>query len=152
MRQRATVKIDDKEYTVKELTVKEIVELVSNYKFDGSRPEVLKDDPEGELDAQLGEHGFTILGIFGGVKELVDLGLEGASIEDLYKMTPSEIDTIFQKFKEINSHFFDLAQKVNLGETVLRVLNEILTNFSDLFVNLSSQAMEVSGSMDIPSS
>lgn len=139
MRLRATVKIDKKEYTVKELTVREIIDLISNYESNDDKPNPSAAGAK------------ALLGITPFVEKIIALSIEGAELKDLFELAPSELAMIYEEFKEINSYFFEAAQRLELGKQVEMIVKEILKDFSQYALSLSKQVMQESGIMDTPS-
>lgn len=74
------------------------------------------------------------------------------TIEDLKKMAPSEIRTLWDAFKEVNSDFFDVARALGLTEVLETLRRAIMSDFSKLLVSLLSTATQGSSITDIPSS
>jgi hypothetical protein len=105
MRKRKTIKVDDREITVKELTVKEILEIGNRIADQDKAGDVSL----GAIKAALGNH--------------LGMGVEGVQVDDLMEMAPSEIDSIYQAFKEVNAVFFEVAQQAGLKD-LLRTLQE----------------------------
>lgn len=123
MRKQKTIKIDSKEVTVKELRVKDIRMII--------------------------EQGDKIVG--GGLDQIEKIlplatNLTIAQIED---MAPSELQLVWNAFREVNAVFFDLVAKTGIVETLK---NSILKDLTALFVTLSDQVTESPGDMDTPSS
>ncbi|MBW1666845.1 MAG: hypothetical protein JRJ66_02100 [Deltaproteobacteria bacterium] len=116
MRKRKTIKIDDREFTVKELTVKEILEILDEAGGSGS-------DEGGPID-QIQD-----------LKALVEKHLvkaTDAKIDDFKGMAPSEIKQIVDAFREVNSVFFDAAQRLGLGHLLGRFKSALLKDFLEL--------------------
>lgn len=135
MRLQNSIKIDDKEYTIRELTVREIIDVFSkNESEDGSNhtPE------EGKIAMAVGQ----MFGGAGYLTRFLELAMPGTSLTDLVKLAPSELNKIWEVMKETNTYFFDLAQKLDLGETMVAAIKEVLKNFSTYAVSLSKQAMD----------
>lgn len=107
MRIRKTIKLDDREITVKELTVKEILDVGNRLADQDKDSSVTLDSIREALDQHL------------------SLGVEGVTVADLMEMAPSEIDTIYQAFKEVNKVFFAVAQQAGLAD-LLRQLQEAI--------------------------
>jgi hypothetical protein len=138
MRLQKSIKIDDKEYTIRELTVEEIINLISKSN---------KSDDDGNPNESKTENHFTsilgqVLGTRGYIVEFLDIALPGTKVADLMKLAPSELMTLWDLIKEGNSHFFGVAQKLNLGETLMASVREIIMHFSTYAVSLSKQAMD----------
>jgi hypothetical protein len=107
MRQRKSVKIDDKEYTVKELSVQDMLEIA------------------GAATASTR----TVVGI----QELIAAHLPKASdvtMDDLKKMTPSEIKILWEAFREVNSVFFGLTDSVGLTAMLSDLKNSFIREWS----------------------
>jgi hypothetical protein len=99
MRKRDTLKIDDKEITVKEMTVREIIDLANNKDLLGS-PDLdmaaLKDQAERYLPKFI----------------------EGVKVDELLDFAPSDLKELYVKFKEVNAVFFDIARAAGLTQIV----------------------------------
>lgn len=114
MRQRKTIKLDDREVTVKELTVKEILDIGNRIADQGTGTE-----GEGKSD------NLSLDAIKGALDKHMGLAVEGVTVTDLMEMAPSEIDQIYQAFKEVNKVFFALAHQAGLQDLV-RTLQEAI--------------------------
>jgi hypothetical protein len=145
MRLQERIKIDDKEYTINELTVEEIIKLLSLKTDDGSNP----NPQEEKITSVIG----SIFGSSGYIKEFLNLAMPGTKLSDLIKLAPSEINQIWEKVQEVNNHFFDLTRKLEVNKILLVSAKEILNHFSSYAVVLSKEAMDQEFSVsDIPSS
>ena len=111
MRKREIVKIDDKEITVKELTVREILDVFNGLSEASSPQEIL----------------------LGDLPKLTD-----ASAEDLVSMAPSDLETLVEAAKRVNASFFKIAQRAGLGKILETILATFQHDFMDSFVNRSS--------------
>lgn len=123
MRKQKTIKIDETEVTVRELRVKDIRMII--------------------------EQGDKLVG--GGLDEIEKIlplatDLTIAQIED---MAPSELQTVWNVFREVNAVFFELVAKTGIVETLKSSISKDLTA---LFVTLSDQVTENPGNTDTPSS
>lgn len=101
----------EKSFTVNELTVKQIIELLR------------QDFGDTSLD---------------GLKKQFETFLPVASnvtLSDLYEMSPSDIKVIWDKFKEINNTFFDLSQQAGLGDLLGKMKEAITADFGKLLVS-----------------
>jgi hypothetical protein len=114
MRNRETIKLDSKEITIKELTVKQIMMLGD--KIANSS----KSAGEGESDFDL---------IKGAFKDHLELGVEGIIFEELIELAPSELKLIYEKFKEVNAVFFEVAQQIGLLDLLQRIKLELQNGF-----------------------
>lgn len=122
MRKRKTIKIDGREFTVKELTVGEILEI-----FNEAGNEQGQDRPLEQVQD---------------LKVLVERHLAkatDATIDDFKGMAPSEIKQIVAAFREVNSVFFDAAQRLGLGNLLEGLKSALLKDFSELAVASSTR-------------
>lgn len=101
MRKKKTIKIDNKEITVKELLVKEI-RLVWD---------------------SIWEAGLSVEALQAQIKELLPVIAPELSIKDIDEMAPSELRTLWEAFKEVNADFFGIVRAVG-GETALAELKK----------------------------
>lgn len=102
MRLTKRVKIDNKEYTVKELTVQEVLEIA------GSATSTTR----------------TV----GGMQDLIKEHLPKATdvtLEDLKMMAPSEIKLLWDAFREVNAVFFGTADSIG----VTMMLSDLKSSF-----------------------
>ncbi|MBU0994118.1 MAG: hypothetical protein KJ737_16630 [Proteobacteria bacterium] len=109
MRKHKTIKIDDREITVKELRVKDYITL---FQFDDGK------DPDLET-------------IVSQIKEILPETIN-INLEDLLDMAPSEIELVWETFREVNASFLAAAQKLGLQKMLTEVKSAILTDFSAL--------------------
>jgi hypothetical protein len=113
MRKREPIKIDKKEITVKELTVREILEIAE-----------LKNVRKGaDLSLAMFKKEFS---------NYLPRAVEGIKVDDLLDMAPSELKQIYDKFKEVNATFFDVARSVGLGELLDQIKTAIQRDFLKL--------------------
>jgi DNA-binding GntR family transcriptional regulator len=108
MRKRSTIKIDDREITVKELTVKDVLEIF---------------EAGGDLEK---------MDLF----ELVKVHLPKAvdlTIDDMKSMAPSDLVTVYEAWREVNSAFFRIAQAVGLGAILKELAAAMQKDFMTLF-------------------
>jgi len=124
MRKHKSIKIDDKEITVKELRVKDIVEVFSS------------GDNAADLMSKL-----TIL---------LPRFTDGITPEDLQEMAPSEIKSIYDAFREVNDVFFELALEMGLAGAVEEIKQSIKREFSGALAGSLSRGISVPSSTDIP--
>ncbi|WP_153306038.1 hypothetical protein [Desulfatiglans anilini] len=106
MRRHKVVKIDDREITVKELKIKDFIEIMeaveANEKAGGEKKSLT---------------------------ELIDDYLSRATdarLMDFCEMAPSELQSIWDAFKEVNAAFFGMAQTLGLGKMAVE-FKEIIT-------------------------
>lgn len=92
MRKRKTIKIDDAEYTVVELTVRQVWNLINGEESGRDL---------GNLDA------------------LLTAACPDLTREKAMDMAPSELDQIWQAAREVNSVFLELASKAGLEDGLM---------------------------------
>lgn len=110
MSKRDIIKIDNREVTVKELTPRNILDI-----FDGIDENSLE---IGELVEILNKH----------LDKAVDLKLN-----DFLDIPPSEIKKIYEKFREVNAVFFDLAGQMGMDQILARAKEAFVQDVSKLF-------------------
>ena len=122
-----------KAFTINELTIEQIINFM----------QVDEDsDPLGDLSVE-------------GIKTLAEKYLPEVSnvtLEDMRKMAPSEVMTLVEAFKEVNSDFLSVAQKLGLTEVLGNLKRAIMSDFSNLLVSLLKPDTLMSGDTDTPSS
>lgn len=145
MRRSKTFKIDgyEQQIEIKEMTVREIIELAQT----GDGKLFAKDNGEGETKG----------GTLADLRDFIATDFlpkcTNLKIEDLLDLTPSAIEEIFDKFKEVNSAFFAMAGKTGLAEFGKNIKQAIINDFSAMLVGSLRQATETqSSTTDIPSS
>ena len=126
MRKSKIIKIDDKEITVKELRVKDILSV-----FD--------------MAWQEGFDGWSEQ-----IQTFLPKITAGISIEDLKKMAPSEIKQIVDAAKEVNNDFLAVARTLGLGKLIGDLKKTILSDFSGLLAGSLEAVMPMCGNMDTP--
>jgi hypothetical protein len=118
MRKRKVVKIDNREIMVNELSVQDILDIL------GESEEAAKEEPF-SLSALLEKH----------LIKMTDL-----KIDDFKTMTPSEIEQVYQAWREVNSAFFVLADRLGLSALAVQVKENFMKSLLGLFQNLSNPA------------
>lgn len=113
MRKRETIKIDDREITIKELTVKQIIEIGDKVANPGERK-------NGDSDLDLLKDAF---------KQHLALGVDGIVFDELLSLAPSELKTIYDTFKEVNAVFFGIAQQIGFLDLLQKIKLELQSNF-----------------------
>lgn len=103
MRKNKIFKIDDREVTIKELRVKDILSI-----FEGA-------DKQGN--------------VMGVIADLLSR-CSDLQITDLEEMAPSELKLIYEGFREVNDVFFEAARQWGLGGTIEELKKSIQKEFS----------------------
>lgn len=112
MRKTKTIKIDDREITVKELRVKDIREIFERGESIGE-----------------GIDQFT---------ELLPLATD-LSLKDANEMAPSELKIIWEAFREVNAVFFDAVAKAGIVD---HLKTSILTELTAAFATSLAQGTD----------
>jgi len=121
-RKTTTFKIEgrDGEVELKELRVNEIINLFQS------------------------DYDTTISGFKSLISKFLPL-CSNLSQSDLYSMTPSELEIVWSKFKEVNSVFLKVSQQIGveklLGDMKLMFIETVTKDFSKLLVNFSKRDM-----------
>ena len=118
-----TVEIGPKTITVKELTVRDIINLVNDKALLG--PSSKGKDGTFELEA-LREQ----------AEEYLPKFITGANMDDLLDMRPSELRQIYDKFMEVNNTFFAVARSVGLDQIVGQLKQAVQADFLKLLADL----------------
>jgi len=110
MRKSKTVKIDEKEITVKELRVKDIRTVL----------EIAEHAEEDDLLKQ--------------AEALLPL-VTDIKLDDIEEMAPSEIKILWEAFREVNADFLSVIGRLGIEETFVKLIQAHLT---DALADLSS--------------
>lgn len=137
-RKREVVKIDDKEYTIDELTVGEIIDITQGSVFFSSS---LKGDGVGNNESEKdGGFGSEISGIMSDLKRVMDTCCDFGP-DDLIKLTPSQIREIYEGFKKVNSDFLSSLKALGVAEALISIRDVALNRFSKMLVISLKQDM-----------
>lgn len=122
MRNTKAFKIEgyEKQFEVRELTVAEIISLMSSEDGEDESPDTSIAEFANRFD-----------------KVLLPLACN-LDIEELKAMPPSDIMEIWDRFQEVNKSFFDLARAAGLDKTFTGLKEAIIADFSNLLVSSSS--------------
>jgi hypothetical protein len=124
MRKTKTFKIEgnDKSFEVRELKVKEIIGLLQDASSKAERSTELF-----------------------GLKEVLEDNflplVSNVTMDDIQEMTPSELEIVYNHFKEVNKAFFDIARTTGFQEIVNELKSIFISDFSALLASLSKPAM-----------
>jgi len=117
MRKTKTIKIDDKEILIKELRVKDVLELMET--------------SEGQ------EKSWTDL-----IKEFLPR-VTNLTIDELTAMAPSEIQQIYDAFKEVNAAFFEMARAVGMDAALTELKTGIQKQLAGIVADSWKQGTTV---------
>jgi len=131
MRRTASVVIDghEKQFIINEITIQQIITFT-----------------------QLGEDPFKDLSLEG-LKRMADKYLpqfSNVTLDDMQKMAPSEVMQLVDAFKEVNSDFLSVAQKMGLTDVLMNIKRAIMSDFSNLLVDLLKPDTEESSTTVTP--
>jgi hypothetical protein len=123
MRKREVVKIDDKEFTIKELRIKDILEITQNSSFmkgalKGKSGEQSEEDFTQEIASIMEDFDKTM-------KYCCDF-----TTDDLKPLAPSEVKLLYNTFKEVNSDFLSSLKVLGVAEALLNIRDAITSKFS----------------------
>ena len=117
MRKRKTIKIDTREITVKELTVREILEILDEAGVQETKSEDKSKDGLQDLKGLVEKH----------LAKATD-----ATLEEFKNMAPSEIKEVFEAFREVNAVFFAAARQAGLGTFMGRIKAALIKDLSEI--------------------
>lgn len=112
------VKIDDQTYEVRELKVKEIIEILQD-------PLLTEDASLNNLKPIAAKHLSKIT---------------TATLDDLINMAPSDIEKLVDKFKEVNSSFLSSIRAVGIDKWLSELKKAAIEDFGKVFVGSSKLA------------
>ena len=132
MRKKTTVTIDNKKYEIKELTVEEIIQLGQSNKFFGTSnsDNGVEENPKNDSVKDSVED-FDMLK--SDIEAIMDASCD-FKMSDLRKLAPSEINLLFEAFKEVNSDFFGWLKVLGIAELLDQIRAALLQNFSKMLV------------------
>ena len=130
-RKSITKKIDDKEYTIKELTIKQIMDLLDSgvnvEKVGQGNKDVKKPVGKSGLKEDIQEY-------VSAISKIINMTADGFGVDDLMLLAPSEVMVLWVAFKEVNNDFLSILEKLGVLEMLKEVKESIrevlLTNFS----------------------
>lgn len=143
MRKVKTVKIqldngETKEFTVKELTCQNIIDLTQNNSLftDSSKNSENGEELKGGEFSLLNE-----LNDFGKeINKVIKMSCEFTT-EDLKPLAPSELKEIYNALKEVNSDFLHILEKVGISQMLNQLLARAGKTFSGMLAPLSNQVI-----------
>ena len=101
------IKVGDASFTLKELPVKILWDLMNNEADE-------KKDQEDNMSML--DRG----------RELLELACPELTMDELLKLYPSEIEELWEGFKEVNSSFLEVARTIGLGEALIGAVRGIV--------------------------
>jgi hypothetical protein len=113
MRKQEPVKIDKREIMVRELTVREILEI--------AELKTVTNDKDLSLALFKEEFG-----------NYLPKAITGIEFEEMLDMAPSELKVIYDKFLEVNTVFFDVARTAGLGDLMGQIKTAVQRDFLKL--------------------
>lgn len=113
MRKQKTIKIDDREITVRELKVKHIRAML-------------------DQSASLGPNA-QFADFLLHARELLPVATT-LTADEMSELAPSELQMVWEAFREVNAVFFDLLTRAGVGEALEKMIRKILEeSLSDPF-------------------
>lgn len=136
MRKRKVVKIDEKEYTIKELSVQDIIDLTSGNSFLSGA--LLKESSSAGQDTKGGN--LNMDGFNSDVAAIMAKCCD-FSIADVKKMAPSEIRLLYDAFNEVNADFLAILKTLGIADILVHLKEAVLSGFSKQLATSLKAAM-----------
>ena len=124
MKKVETIELNEKQYTISELTVKQIIEIAQNGQVERSLALLLTDNKDISL-AQI----FTT---FVNEIKVITEKCCSFSVEDLESLAPSEIKEILECFRRVNSDFLSVLREVGIITALSKLKEKMEVDFSNL--------------------
>lgn len=148
IRVKETVEIGDRKFTVQELTVREIMDLISGSAF-VSGPSKKQKGVEAEQPEQPEEESaqvsWDLMKEFAGIgvdlEKIMKLSCVDFDIKDLVELTPSSIKKVVEAFKKVNDDFLSSLKALGVADALVEVRDAALSSFSKRLVTFSKLAM-----------
>ena len=136
MKLKQEVEIDEKKYTVTELSVENIINLINDSFFLKKKEE--KDIEQTKQDLTALTENFVLSNILdqlegfsiakSELEKMIDLCCD-FSLSDLKPLTPSEIQQIIEAFKQVNNPFLCVLKKLQIHTILKQQWQVYLTTF-----------------------
>lgn len=141
-RKREVVKIDDKEYTIKELTVGEIIDLTQGSVFFSGPLKGVGDKPaKGEKEKKSnGGLQEEISSVMKDLERIMNTCCDFGP-KDLVELTPSQIREVYEGFKKVNADFLSSLKALGVAEALVSIRDVALNRFSKMLVTSLKQDM-----------
>ncbi len=127
-RQYERIKIDGRDVKVSELKAKHIRAIWS----------------------QVGADGLTFDWLLSYGKDIFDEAIEGLTVEDMWELTPSEIDEVWQAFRRVNDRFFLAIEKAGLKSLALNMWDGLLDTTRKALSNALTESLAGLSKPDTP--
>lgn len=125
MKQRKVAKIDDKEITLKELSVKDLLYVCHRTGWVGTIS---------GIDFEKDFNNYKSMSIVGVILKLSS----DISIKELLVLAPSEIKKLYDIFVEINEVTFSVAKYLGVGNIMEDVKRDLVSTFLNSYSNFMS--------------
>lgn len=122
---------DGTEVTVTEVKVKNVLKLLPMFSA-GQKAD------EDDTELSFADH----------LQELM-MTATGMKLDDLQELRSSEIEELWNAFRDTNSFFFVTMSRFNLEESVGTILRTVLTAYGEMFANLLSEVTLDASTMDL---
>jgi hypothetical protein len=123
IRKTLTKKANNEDFLIKELTVEEIIAF-----FDQAQNPINESGEPGSQEDDM------VTGLMAQLNEVLLISIPGLNAEQLTTWAPSEIEKLYEGFREVNQTFFTIAQGLGLNNLMEEVKQAIAKDFSSLFV------------------
>jgi len=129
---------DKKEFMIKELRVKDILDIFED--FNSLNPTENKtEEKEGE-SSEIKTDDISLASFFEKFVKILPK-VTNATIDDLKTFAPSEIKILWEAFVEVNTVFFEFAQKMGISDVVDGIRQTITNDLQNLFADSLSQGI-----------
>jgi len=118
----------EKEFSVKELDVGEIINLSQQNPLFGGALNDSEKTPMGKEDKGMFSE-FT--GISKSIEKVMELSCD-FNKDDLKKLAPSDVKTLFDEWKEVNSTFLNLLDQIGVIKASKDILKKAMNDFSKM--------------------
>jgi len=120
------IEINGRSITVTEVSVRKVLQLMPQL-----LPSVKKD----------GEEETAETGFMANLEDLLQYAC-GLSFEELIELHPSELEKLWEAFREVNAFFFRMTSTLGLEERIGQIVATLLQNFGGLFAAFFAGAMQ----------
>lgn len=134
MKKRETIVINDRDYNITELTVKEILTLLGSEELSLIFSKISEVAEDNKLSLT------TIYAL--GIGKQINAIMEKCcnfTFDDLQDLTPSEVKEILVNFKKVNEDFFFTLEQMGILQIFQEIKTQMLSSFSKALADLSKQ-------------
>lgn len=127
MKKSETIEINEKQYSISELTIRQIIEIVQNGQVEKSLALLSTDNKE-----------FSLSQIFNSFLEEIRVIVNKCcsfTVEDLEDLAPSEIKELFECFKRVNSDFLSVLRETGIVVALSSIKERMVVDFSKVLAD-----------------